>query len=217
MEQKIKFDEFHLLEDEQLLDLIHDKDDYALDFLMNKYKLLVEKKSRSYFLMGGSKDDIVQEGMIGLFKAIRDYRSDKEASFYSFADLCVTRQMITAVKASTRQKHMPLNSYVSLNKPSYQDDDDRPELIDSVPSGRVSNPEAIFIGHENLHIIENELIDKLSKMEKEVLQLYIDGTGYVEVAQILDRPVKSIDNALQRIKKKVEKILEEKQILEKHT
>ena len=217
MEQKIKFDEFHLLEDEQLLDLIHKKDDYALDFLMNKYKLLVEKKSRSYFLMGGSKDDIVQEGMIGLFKAIRDYRSDKEASFYSFADLCVTRQMITAVKASTRQKHMPLNSYVSLNKPSYQDDDDRPDLIDSVPSGRVSNPEAIFIGHENLHIIENELVDKLSKMEKEVLQLYIDGTGYVEVAQLLDRPVKSIDNALQRIKKKVEKILEDKQILEKQS
>jgi len=216
MEQRIKFDEFHLLEDEQLLELIHEKDDYALDFLMNKYKLLVEKKSRSYFLMGGSKDDIVQEGMIGLFKAIRDYRSDKEASFYSFADLCVTRQMITAVKASTRQKHMPLNSYVSLNKPSYQDNDNRPELIDSVPSGRVSNPETIFIGHENLHIIEVELINKLSKMEKEVLQLYIDGTGYVEVAQLLGRPVKSIDNALQRIKKKVEKILEEKQMLEKY-
>ncbi len=212
MEQKIKFDEFHLLEDEQLLDLIHEKDDYALDFLMNKYKLLVEKKSRSYFLMGGSKDDIVQEGMIGLFKAIRDYRSDKEASFYSFADLCVTRQMITAVKASTRQKHMPLNSYVSLNKPSYQDDDDRPELIDSVPSGRVSNPEAIFIGHETLHMIEHELIEKLSKMEKEVLQLYIDGTGYVEVAELLDRPVKSVDNALQRIKKNVEIILVEKQV-----
>lgn len=215
MEQKITFEEFHLLEDDQLLELIHKKNDYALDFLMNKYKLLVEKKSRSYFLMGGSKDDIVQEGMIGLFKAIRDYRSDKEASFYSFADLCVTRQMITAVKASTRQKHRPLNSYVSLNKPSYQDDDDRPELIDSVASGRVSNPETIFIGHENLHIIENELIDKLSKMEKEVLQLYIDGTGYVEVAELLDRPVKSIDNALQRIKKKVEKILEDKNLLEK--
>lgn len=162
--------------------------------------------------MGAGKDDIVQEGMIGLFKAIRDYNPNKEASFYSFADLCVTRQMITAVKASTRQKHMPLNSYVSLNKPSYQDEDDRPELIDSVPSGRISNPEELFIGRENLHIIEHELADKLSKFEKEVLQLYIDGIGYVEVAGILDKPVKSIDNALQRIKKKVEKILLDKQV-----
>ncbi len=212
MKNKVNFDEFHLLEDEQLLELIHDKNDYALDFLMRKYKLLVEKKSQSYFLMGAGKDDIVQEGMIGLFKAIRDYNPNKEASFYSFADLCVTRQMITAVKASTRQKHMPLNSYVSLNKPSYQDEDDRPELIDSVPSGRISNPEELFIGRENLHIIEHELADKLSKFEKEVLQLYIDGIGYVEVAGILDKPVKSIDNALQRIKKKVEKILLDKQV-----
>jgi len=212
LSQTIKFDEFHLLEDEQLLELIHKKNDYALDFLMNKYKLLVEKKSRSYFLMGAGRDDIMQEGMIGLFKAIRDYNPNKEASFYSFADLCVTRQMITAVKASTRQKHMPLNSYVSLNKPSYQDEDDRPELIDSMPSGKISNPEALFIGRENLHIIEHELAEKLSDFEKEVLQLYIDGTGYVEVAAIIDKPVKSIDNALQRIKKKVEKILLDKQV-----
>ncbi len=210
MRQNIKFDEFHLLEDKELLELIHKKDNYALDFLMNKYKLLVEKKSRSYFLMGAGRDDIVQEGMIGLFKAIRDYNPNKEASFYSFADLCVTRQMITAVKAATRQKHMPLNSYISLNKPAYQDGEDRPELIDSVPSGRISNPEELFIGRENLHIIEHELIEKLSKFEKEVLQLYIDGTGYVEVAAILHKPIKSIDNALQRIKKKVEKILLEK-------
>ncbi len=212
LKNKVNFDEFHLLADEQLLELIHEKNDYALDFLMRKYKLLVEKKSQSYFLMGAGKDDIVQEGMIGLFKAIRDYNPNKEASFYSFADLCVTRQMITAVKASTRQKHMPLNSYVSLNKPAYQDEDDRPELIDSVPSGRISNPEDLFIGRENLHIIEHELADKLSKFEKEVLQLYIDGTGYVEVAGILEKPVKSIDNALQRIKKKVEKILLDKQV-----
>lgn len=212
MEQTLKLDDFHTLTDEELLDLVHEKEDYALDFLMNKYKLLVEKKSRSYFLMGAGKDDIVQEGMIGLFKAIRDYDTDKEASFYSFADLCVTRQMITAVKASTRQKHMPLNSYVSLNKPSYQDEEDRPELIDSFSAGRISNPEELYIGRENLHIIENELIDKLSKMEKEVLQLYIDGTSYVEVAEILGRPIKSVDNALQRIKKKVEKIILDKKV-----
>jgi len=208
--QTINIEEFHLLDDEDLLSLIHENNDYALDFLMKKYKLLVEKKARSYFLTGASKDDIVQEGMIGLFKAIRDYRTDREASFFSFADLCVTRQIITAVKASTRQKHMPLNSYVSLNKPSYQDGDERPDLIDSVSSTKINNPEALFIGQENLHMIEQELSEKLSKMEKEVLQLYIDGTGYVEVAMKLNRPAKSVDNALQRIKKKVEKILLEK-------
>jgi RNA polymerase sporulation-specific sigma factor len=203
---------FEALKDEELIVRINDNDNEALDFLMNKYKLLVEKKSKSYFLMGASKDDVIQEGMIGLFKAIRDYNPDKEASFYSFADLCVTRQMITAVKASTRQKHMPLNSYVSLNKPSYQDDEERPELIDSMPSKRVSNPEDLFIGQENLHIIENELIHKLSHFEKEVLQLYIDGINYVEIGERLDKTSKSIDNALQRIKKKVEKILLEKSV-----
>lgn len=212
MEQTSGIAVYETLTDEQLINKIQDNDNDALDFLMNKYKLLVEKKSKSYFLMGASKDDVIQEGMIGLFKAIRDYNPNKEASFYSFADLCVTRQMITAVKASTRQKHIPLNSYVSLNKPSYQDDDDRPDLIDSVPSGRISNPEDLFIGQENLHIIEHELVHKLSNFEKEVLQLYIDGINYVEIAEKLDKSSKSIDNALQRIKKKVEKILLEKSV-----
>jgi len=212
LEQTLRINELTLLNDEQLIERVHERDDYALEFLMNKYKMLVEKKAKSYFLMGASKEDIIQEGMIGLFKAVRDYNPSKEASFFSFADLCITRQMITAVKASTRQKHVPLNSYVSLNQPSYQDDDDRPELIDSVASGRVSSPEELFIGLETLHVIEAELIDKLSRLEKEVLQLYIDGTGYVEVAQLMNRPAKSIDNALQRIKKKVEKIILEKNL-----
>lgn len=208
--QTMKCD-FPSLSDEELIDIINDADNQkstdALEYLMNRYKLLVEKKSKSYFLMGAGKDDIVQEGMIGLFKAIRDYKKDKEASFYSFADLCITRQIITAVKSATRQKHMPLNSYVSLNKPNYNNDDEKPNLIDSVSNKRVMNPEDLFIGRENLRIIELELEEKLSKLEKEVLQLYIDGTSYTEVADILQRPVKSIDNALQRIKKKVEKIV----------
>lgn len=208
----MKQDVFLTLSDEELITLVHEKENYALDFLMNKYKLLVEKKAKSYFLMGASKEDIIQEGMIGLFKAIRDYNPNKEASFFSFADLCITRQMITAVKASTRQKHMPLNSYVSLNKPSYQDDEDRPDLIDSVPGERVVNPEDVLIGRENLHIIEHEMIQKLSKFEKKVLQLYIDGLNYTEIAKHMERPVKSIDNALQRIKKKVEKIIVEKNV-----
>ncbi len=212
MEQAQQLEEFQSMVDEELVEHIRQKNDLAIDFLMNKYKLLVEKKAKTYFLMGASKEDIIQEGMIGLFKAIRDYNPNKEASFFSFADLCITRQMITAVKAATRQKHMPLNTYVSLNKPSYQDDEDRPELMDSVSNEKISNPEELLIGRENLHIIEHELAKKLSNFEKEVLQLYIDGTSYTEVAAIMNKPIKSIDNALQRIKKKVEKILLEKNV-----
>jgi RNA polymerase sporulation-specific sigma factor len=212
LEQAQQLEEFQSMVDEELVEHIRQKNDLAIDFLMNKYKLLVEKKAKTYFLMGASKEDIIQEGMIGLFKAIRDYNPNKEASFFSFADLCITRQMITAVKAATRQKHMPLNTYVSLNKPSYQDDEDRPELMDSVSNEKISNPEELLIGRENLHIIEHELAKKLSNFEKEVLQLYIDGTSYTEVAAIMNKPIKSIDNALQRIKKKVEKILLEKNV-----
>ena len=196
MEQAQQLEEFQSMVDEELVEHIRQKNDLAIDFLMNKYKLLVEKKAKTYFLMGASKEDIIQEGMIGLFKAIRDYNPNKEASFFSFADLCITRQMITAVKAATRQKHMPLNTYVSLNKPSYQDDEDRPELMDSVSNEKISNPEELLIGRENLHIIEHELAKKLSNFEKEVLQLYIDGTSYTEVAAIMSKPIKSIDLSL---------------------
>jgi RNA polymerase sporulation-specific sigma factor len=190
--------------------LVRDGDNEALDYLMNKYKILVEKKAKSYFLIGASRDDIIQEGMIGLFKAIRDFKEEKTASFYSFADLCVTRQIISAVKASTRQKHLPLNSYISLNKPSYEEENDKTTLIDKMPSRKIINPEDLLIGQENLSIIEHELNERLSKLEKEVLQSYIYGKSYVEIARNLKRPVKSIDNALQRIKKKVELILIEK-------
>ncbi len=150
--------------------------------------------------------------MIGLFKAIRDFKEEKTASFYSFADLCVTRQIISAVKASTRQKHLPLNSYISLNKPSYEEENDKATLIDKMPSQKIINPEDLLIGQENLSIIEHELSERLSKLEKEVLRCYIDGKSYVEIAEYLVRPVKSIDNALQRIKKKVEAILVEKNV-----
>ncbi len=190
-----------------MVDLAKEGNDHALDYLMHKYKLLVEKKSKSYFLMGAGKDDIIQEGMIGLFKAIRDYKNDQDASFYSFADLCVTRQMITAVKAATRLKHMPLNSYVSLNKPAYEEENDKTALLELLPSSKRDNPEDLLIGEENLSIIEHEMDDKLSRFEKEVLAYYIDGIGYVDIARKLGKPVKSIDNALQRIKKKVEGIL----------
>jgi len=203
-------DSYVTYSDEQLVELVRDGDNEALDYLMNKYKILVEKKAKSYFLIGASRDDIIQEGMIGLFKAIRDFKEEKTASFYSFADLCVTRQIISAVKASTRQKHLPLNSYISLNKPSYEEENDKTTLIDKMPSRKIINPEDLLIGQENLSIIEHELNERLSKLEKEVLQSYIYGKSYVEIAGNLKRPVKSIDNALQRIKKKVELILVEK-------
>lgn len=206
------YDAYVTYSDEELVAIIRDGDNQALDYLMNKYKILVEKKAKSYFLIGASRDDIIQEGMIGLFKAIRDFKEDKTASFYSFADLCVTRQIISAVKASTRQKHLPLNSYISLNKPSYEEENDKATLIDKMPSQKIINPEDLLIGQENLSIIEHELSERLSKLEKEVLRCYIDGKSYVEIAEYLRRPVKSIDNALQRIKKKVEAILIEKNV-----
>lgn len=210
MGEVVAFEELPLYNDQELVELIRNGHDFALDFLMNKYKALVERKSNSYFLIGASKDDIIQEGMIGLFKAIRDYNPNREASFYSFADLCVTRQMITAVKASTRQKHAPLNSYISLNKAVFEEDNDRTDLYEIMPSNKIVDPEEVFIGEENRNIIENELSKRLSKMENEILRLYVQGINYIEIAEITNRPVKSIDNALQRIKKKVEQILEDK-------
>ncbi|MCT4542662.1 MAG: RNA polymerase sporulation sigma factor SigH [Vallitalea sp.] len=210
MDYATRYDLFITYSDEYIVGLIREGNNEALDYLMNKYKVIVEKKAKSYFLIGASRDDIIQEGMIGLFKAIRDFNEDKTSSFYSFADLCITRQIISAVKASTRKKHLPLNSYISLNKPSYEEENDKTTLIDKMPSSKIRNPEDLLIGQENLSIIEHELSERLSKLEKEVLQSYIYGKSYVEIAGSLNRPVKSIDNALQRIKKKVEHILVEK-------
>lgn len=209
MGEVVALDDLQYYSDQELVQLIRKGHDFALDYLMNKYKALVERKAKSYYLIGASKDDIIQEGMIGLFKAVRDYNQDREASFFSFADLCVTRQMITAVKASTRQKHMPLNSYVSLNKPAYEEENERTDILEIMPSSRIVDPEEVLIGQEKLHIIEDELKKRLSKMENEVLQLYLDGINYVEIAKITGRTPKSIDNALQRIKKKVEQILKD--------
>lgn len=208
MSQTVKKIHFMDHSDESIVKFVREDHDDALDYLMRKYKLLVEKKAKSYFLMGASRDDIVQEGMIGLFKAIRDYQFDKEASFYSFADLCITRQMISAVKAATRKKHMPLNKYVSLDKPVFDDDQDKTVLLELMPSKKSINPEDVYIGEENLHFIEDALAKKLSGFEKEVLDQYVAGRSYVEIADMMDKSPKSIDNALQRIKKKVLKIIQ---------
>ncbi|AEF16373.1 MULTISPECIES: RNA polymerase sporulation sigma factor SigH [Thermoanaerobacterium] len=179
----------------------------ALEFIIDKYYSFVKAKARSYFLVGADKEDIVQEGMIGLYKAIRDFKSDKLSSFKAFAELCITRQMITAIKTATRQKHIPLNSYVSLNKPIFEEESDR-TLMDVVSSECISDPEELIINREEYVNIENKIGEMLSDLEWEVLISYLDGKSYQEIAVELRRHVKSIDNALQRVKRKLERYLE---------
>ena len=195
--------------DEQVVELCHQGDSEAEEYLLNKYKNFVRAKARSYFLIGADHEDIVQEGMIGLYKAIRDFKPEKLSSFRAFAELCITRQIITAIKTATRQKHIPLNSYVSLNKPLYDEESDR-TLLDVIMEGRISDPEELIINRENLGNIHNKISEVLSSLEQEVLQADLDGKSYQEIADALGRHVKSIDNALQRVKRKLEKYLEEK-------
>lgn len=194
--------------DEELALLAQQGDEDALEYLLNKYKNFVRSKARSYFLIGADHEDIVQEGMIGLYKAIRDFKPEKLSSFRAFAELCITRQIITAIKTATRQKHIPLNSYVSLNKPIYDEESDR-TLLDVITEGRVANPEDMLISQEDVGLIEDRIGQMLSSLEREVLSAYLDGKSYQEIALELDRHVKSIDNALQRVKRKLEKFLDE--------
>ena len=196
------------LSDEQIVQLCHNGDSMAEEYLLNKYKNFVRSKARSYFLIGADHEDIVQEGMIGLYKAIRDFKQEKLSSFRAFAELCITRQIITAIKTATRQKHIPLNSYVSLNKPLYDEESDR-TLLDILMEGTTSNPEDMIINQENLGSIHQRINEVLSGLEQEVLAAYLDGKSYQEIAEALGRHVKSIDNALQRVKRKLEKYLEE--------
>lgn len=201
-------DKYSELTDEQIVSVCHEGDPDAEEYLLNKYKNFVRSKARSYFLIGADHEDIVQEGMIGLYKAIRDFKPEKLSSFRAFAELCITRQIITAIKTATRQKHIPLNSYVSLNKPLYDEESDR-TLLDVIMEGRISDPEEMIINRENLGNIHNRINEVLSSLEQEVLKAYLDGKSYQEIAESLGRHVKSIDNALQRVKRKLEKYLEE--------
>ncbi|WP_188881294.1 RNA polymerase sporulation sigma factor SigH [Alicyclobacillus cellulosilyticus] len=193
--------------DEELVEAVHNGDTGALEYLIHKYRNFVRAKARSYFLIGADREDIVQEGMIGLYKSIRDYREDKLTSFRAFAELCITRQIITAIKTATRQKHIPLNSYISLDKPIYDEDSDR-TLMDVLSTARVADPEELVIHQEEFDDIESTMSELLSDLERKVLMLYLDGRSYQEIAVDLDRHVKSIDNALQRVKRKLEKYLE---------
>ncbi|WP_411431739.1 RNA polymerase sporulation sigma factor SigH [Clostridium botulinum] len=181
----------------------------AQEYLINKYKNFVKAKAKSYFLIGADKEDIYQEGMIGLYKAIRDFKPDKLASFKAFAELCVTRQIITAIKTATRQKHIPLNTYVSLNKPIYDEESDR-TLLDILSTVKICDPEELVISREEVLKIENDIQEVLSELELEVLNSYLQGKSYQEIACDLDRHSKSIDNALQRVKRKLEKCLNKK-------
>jgi len=198
---------FASMTDEEVVEMARLGNDEAQEFLINKYKNFVRAKARSYFLIGADKEDIIQEGMIGLYKAIRDFRADKLSSFRAFAELCITRQIITAIKTATRQKHIPLNSYVSLNKPIYDEDSDR-TLLDVISGTRITDPEELIISREEFNDIEAKMNEILSSLEWKVLMYYLEGKSYQEIAVDLDRHVKSIDNALQRVKRKLERYLE---------
>lgn len=196
--------------DETIVEAARQGDDSAQEFLINKYKNFVRAKARSYFLIGADREDIIQEGMIGLYKAIRDFRNDKLASFRAFAELCITRQIITAIKTATRQKHIPLNSYISLNKPIYDEESDR-TLLDVLSGTKVTDPEELVISREEFVDIEHKMGEFLSDLEWKVLMSYLDGRSYQEIAKELRRHVKSIDNALQRVKRKLERYLEKRE------
>lgn len=194
-------------DEEMLVKGAKEGDSRCMEILINRYKKFIQLKSKSYFLIGADKDDIYQEGLIGLYKAVRDYNTDKLSTFKSFAELCITRQIITAIKAATRQKHIPLNTYVSLNKPVYDGESDK-TLLDVMESLKISDPEEMFVDREQINEIEQHVLENLSKYEKVVLHYYIIGRTYQQIAFLLNRQPKSIDNAIQRIKRKLVKCLD---------
>ena len=200
------------LSDDEIISMIHSGDSYAMDFMLTKYKSLVKNKAKALFLIGGDKEDLIQEGMIGLYKAIRDYDTDKDSTFYSFADLCISRQIYTAIKASNRKKNIPLNTYVSLYAPAYSenaDQDEKETLADVMSQNKISNPEELVIDKESTSMLEYELVRHLSQFEKTVLDLYLHDYSYLQIADKLKKEPKSIDNALQRIRLKLNTVVKD--------
>ena len=196
-------DKFDGMTDEQIVLEVQKGDKQAIAYLMNKYKELVNIKVSKYFMVGAERDDIVQEGLIGLFKAIKMFKKDKNNSFKSFANMCIERQLITAIKSSTRQKHMPLNSYLSLNASAYDNEEENGiELINTLDNKMVEDPLETVMKKEYYEQIESSIEKSLSTFEKQVLDGYVKGYSYVTIAKKLDSPVKSVDNAIQRIRKK---------------
>ena len=199
---------YEALADEELLTLHRAGDARAEEALYARYKQIVRSKARMYFLIGADREDIIQEGMIGLYKAVVDYQFDRHTSFRGFAELCITRQIITAIKAATRKKHMPLNTYISFNRSVYEGDTERP-LIDVLTSTRISDPEEVLIGRENYAAVADSIEHSLSKLERGTLSLYLGGYSYQQIAEHLQITTKSVDNAIQRVKKKLEARLNE--------
>ena len=196
-------DKYSNLNDEEIISQIKQGNQEALGYLLEKYKNLVNIKVSKYFMAGAEKEDIVQEGMIGLFKAIKNFKPDKQNSFKSFANICIERQLITAIKTSNRQKHIPLNSYLSLNTAAYENnEDDSVELIDTFYNKEVEDPLETIMKKEYYTEVENAVNKNLSEFEKQVLDQFLKGESYVKIAEKLDSPVKSVDNAIQRIRKK---------------
>ncbi|MEF2575394.1 MAG: RNA polymerase sporulation sigma factor SigH [Eisenbergiella sp.] len=193
--------------DEELIQSLRDGDGRVMDFLMEKYKGLVRSKAKSMYLLGADGEDLIQEGMIGLFKAVRDYDAGRDASFFTFADLCISRQMYTAVQASTRKKHAPLNRYVSLSQEAFQEDENGGRVVFEPEDSRERNPEELVIARENVELLEKTIEKELSPLEKQVLDLHLTGMGYVQIARVLGRDAKSTDNALQRIRGKLKRAL----------
>lgn len=197
------------ISDEELIVRLKDGEATITDFIMDKYKNLVRSKAKAMFILGADNEDLIQEGMIGLFKAIRDYDSGRDASFFTFADLCISRQMYTAVQASGRKKHAPLNSYISLYSATFgsEGEESDMELVNILASDKEKNPEEMLIDKENLEVLENRIDKELSGFEKQVLDLHLTGMSYVQIAKVLGKDEKSTDNALQRIKGKLKKIV----------
>lgn len=207
------YQQYENISDEDIVMLIREGDTLAMDYLISKYKNLVRKKAKALYLIGGDHEDLIQEGMIGLYKAIRDYQREKEASFLTFADLCISRQIYTAIKSSNTKKNQPLNNYISIDSSNYSDDvestDSAVSFIETLAHARIMNPEEMFIDKENTSLLEKELYERLSNFERQILNLYMQDYNYSKIAEILNKEPKSVDNALQRIRKKLNQILKE--------
>lgn len=203
-------EDYRQYSDEELMVRLRDGEDAIIEYIMNKYKNLVRSKAKSMYILGADSDDLIQEGMIGLFKAVRDYDSGRDASFSTFADLCVSRQMYTAVQASRRQKHIPLNTYISLyGSVSTNHDGEEEALVNVLAAQSGQSPEELVIDRENVIQLEKTIEKELSIFEKQVLDLYLTGMGYQQIAKVLGKDDKSTDNALQRIKTKLKKVIRE--------
>ncbi len=208
MDHRSQYHNYDIASDEELIDRLRSGEEGIMDYICEKYKDLVRSKAKSMHILGGDNEDLIQEGMIGLFKAVRDYDSGRDASFHTFAQLCVSRQLYTAVQASRRKKHIPLNTYVSLyDSQSTQKEGREEELLERLSDKIQQSPEELFLDKERMVYLETAIERELSSFEKQVLDLYMTGMGYGEIARVLGRDEKSTDNALQRLKSKIRKML----------